>query len=154
MHRLVRTGEIPVELISDERAVGREQLREHDQTFVHGCVRVRIRRLPEARPRPADVPVRQVVDEHFECLRAGERVEVVERVGDGVDGAVQPRADPAIEDVGRRSGLAVCTITGNPPVEVRVCREERVRVPQRQEELARRFVDAFERHALGRPRRS
>ena len=43
---------------------------------------------------------------------------------------------------------------GLPAVEVRVGDEERVRVPERDEEPARRLVDALERHALRRPRRA
>ena len=82
VHRLVGAGEVAVQLVGDERAERREQLRDRRQRLVQRRVRGRVGRLPEARPRPAHVPVREVVDELGERLRAAQRVEVLERVGD------------------------------------------------------------------------
>ena len=89
MHRLVVAREVAEHLVGDERAERREQLRERAQALVQRRVRGRIGRLPEARPRAAHVPVREVVDELGQRLRAAERVERLERVGDRAHRAVQ-----------------------------------------------------------------
>ena len=71
-----------VQLVGDERAERREQQRDGAQALVQRRVRGGVGRLPEPRPRAAHVPVREVVDEALERLRAAQRVERLERVGD------------------------------------------------------------------------
>ena len=86
-----------------------------------------------------------------ERLRRPQRVEVLERLGGLADGAVQSRPHPAVHHVRRRGTQRRRRV---PAVEVRVGREEGVRVPERHEEPVRRLVDVLEVDALGGPRRA
>ena len=78
MHGVGRAGKVAVHLVGDERAERRQQLGDREQALVQRRVRGRIGRFPEARARPAHVPVRKVVDELGQRLRAAQRVEGLE----------------------------------------------------------------------------
>ena len=147
MDGLVAAAEVAVHLVGREGAERREQLRHRQQALVQRAVRGRIGVLPEPWPRPPHIPVRQVVDEPVERLRAPKRVVALERVRDFADGSMQARADPPVEHV-----LDPPCLIGRPTVEAGVGDEERIGVPEREEEPARRLVDAGLGHAARRPR--
>ncbi len=81
--------------------------------------------VPEAPPRPADVPVRQVVDERLERLDQVRRPRALVRVRHLGDELIAARLEPAVE----RPELACLARLGD----VRVVDEELDRVPERQQ---------------------
>src|SRR6185436_4640715 len=85
--------------------------------------------VPETPPRPADVPVRQVVDERIERAHDPRRpvaLVLLRDVGDELLGALD---EPAVE----RLKLARRVSTGPKAVDVRVVDEELDRIPVRQQ---------------------
>ncbi len=142
--------QVAVQHVGDERRIGGEQPCDRRERLVQGGVRDRVVRVPEARAGAPDVPVREIVDELLDRLRAAQRVELVEGGGHRVDGCVDARADPPVEDMG---GGGRC-VGRRPAVEVRVRDEERVGVPQGEEEPAGGLVDRVEGHAARGPRRA
>ena len=70
-------------------------------------VRGGVGRLPESRAGSADVPVGEIAGELVERLRAGERVEALERVGHRGARRLGARQDPPVENVRRRGGFDV-----------------------------------------------
>ena len=95
-------------------------------------------RVPEPATRASDVPVREVVDERLDPPAGARRVVAIHPVADLTDGAGEPGEDPPIEEGPRRSAGAGCA-SGSNPLGVRVEHEERVDVPERQQELAHRL---------------
>ena len=99
---------------------------------------------PKAPPCSAHVPVREVVDEVCNCAAGERRVVRLHPRGHALDGRREPRADPAVQvgQLGLRAGLR----------QVRVLHVERVRVPQREHELAHALADGVDREAVSVPR--
>ena len=147
MHRLL-AGEPAVQLVGEEGDERRQQLGRHDQGALQGGMGGGIRRLPEARPRAADVPVRQLVDEAGQRGGTPECVERLQARRHGRAGALELVEHPAVEHVAGFDRF----LARRPSVDVRIRREERPHVPQRQQRLACRLADALGVHAAVRPR--
>ncbi len=119
-------------------------------------------RPPEAPPRPAHVPVAQVVQELLHRPRGAVDVIVVQRRGDRRRSAPGAARGSTVEVAkGRRDGhvLVPCSAvplvsrsSGCPLVQVRVRHKEAVHVPQRQEEALDGFLGQLRRQTACRLR--
>src|SRR5947209_5159437 len=98
--------------------------------------------VPEAAPRPPDVPVRKLLDEVLDRSARGRRVELVEPLADDRDGRLQSRIHPPIELGSLADGRRLDRI--------RVCVQhvEAVRVPKLKQKLADSLSDRLEREAV------
>ena len=96
-------------------------------------------RLPEPPARTPDVPVGEIVDETLDAPGRLYRVVRVQAAGHCADEAAQLRQQPAIEDVAL--GDWDLRQRGVEPVQAGVGDEERVTVPQRDEELLDRLLE-------------
>ena len=135
--------EVVVDLVGDERAERRQQVGDADQAAVQRPERGRVA-VPEARPRAAHVPVREVVDERRDRVAGARGVVVVEPLAHDLGRRVQARDRPAVE-----LGLRLAQLRD--VVDVRVQDVEAVRVPQLQQELAQRLADRLESRTGSRP---
>ena len=108
--------------------------------------------VPEAAPGPPDVPVREVADEGLDPAAGPGRVVRVQTLSRLTHRVGELRQDPAVHhrapvDRWRAGGCGI------EPVRVGVRDEERVDVPEGQQELANDLVEGLERHPTIRPRR-
>ena len=136
--------EVVVDLVGDERAERRQQVRDADQAAVQRPERGRVA-VPEARARAAHVPVRQLVDERGDRVAGARGVVGVEPLAHDLGGRVQARDRPAVE-----LGLRLAQL--GDVVDVRVQDVEAVRVPELEQELADRLADRLGREQVAVPR--
>ena len=136
--------EVVVDLVGDERAERRQQVRDPDQAAVQRPERRRVA-VPEARPRAAHVPVRQLVDERRDRVAGARGVVGVEPLAHDLGRRVQARDRPAVE-----LGLRLAQLLH--VVDVRVQDVEAVRVPELQQELAQGLADRLGRELVAVPR--
>ena len=141
VHR-TRTGQRGVDLVGQERAEGRQELRDRHEAFVQGRMGVGVAGLPEPRPAATHVPVGEVIDESGKTGGAAERVESLEGIGDRGDGVVEFGEDPAVEHMGRNRRISA----RRPPVEVGIGGEERMHVPEGEQRLPGGLTDAVLEH--------
>ena len=148
-------GEVRPDLLGDERGERREERRRGDQALVqrvergHALGAATPARVPEATARASYVPIGQVLDERLDPATSSRHVVAVHPVPDLANGAGESRQDPSVQKRSggrRRSGLGV----GIEHVRVRVEHEERVDVPQGEQELSHRL---FEDGVAESPRR-
>ncbi len=146
VHARLAPSSVVVDLVGQERAERREQLRDRDQAGVQRAERGRIA-VPEAPARAPHVPVGEVVDEVGDRVAGARGVEVLQALGDDLHRRGQARQRPAVEVV-RRARVRV----GPDAVDVRVEHVEAERVPQLQHELAHRLADRVDREQVAVPR--
>ena len=144
--------QVAVDLVRDERQEGCQDAAEGGEDRVQGAVRVELvgvaavgaGRLPEAPPAAPDVPVRQLVDEAQEHRDDAEELVGRHPLLDLERDGLQPGEDPAVELGQLRIGIDPVRL---PAVDRGVPGQERIGVPQRQEDRADLLLDA----ALGEP---
>ena len=133
--------EIPVKLLCQKRSYRGKQAGQSGQRPVQRLVRGAlvdiVLALPEPAAAAAHIPVGQAVDELLDLARGIVRPPVIEPVGNGPGEFVQLRDQPAIE-FGQLK--IIVNLIGCPAVQIGVRHEERVDVPQRDEELAAHLV--------------
>ena len=145
MDRRLRSVEVVVDLVGDERRERREQLRRRPPGSRAGSSKARRSSpSPEAAPGQPHVPVREVVDELRDRAAGERRVVVVHPLDHAL--ASSPTAATGSTGPDRSPSAAEGS-----DVEVRVLDVERVRVPERLEELAHRLADRLEREAVAVP---
>ena len=96
VHRGLAAVEVLVDRVGNERGQRREQLGDRDQAVVQHRERGRVA-VPEAPPREAHVPVREVVDELRDGAPGERRVVVLHALDHALGGGRQARLDPAVE---------------------------------------------------------
>ena len=148
---LLPVGQVAVHLLRQERHHRRDQLYQRHQAVVERgvcAVLVGVRvlgedaRLPEAPTAAAHIPVRQVLDEALDIARRSVRVEVLECVGYFLDELVQFGQNPAVEFGALRHGRRRCR--GVVAVDVRISNEERIHIPERDDEATAHLVRGAE----------
>ena len=140
------TGQACVDLFGDHRQERRRQLQEVDEHRVERVISVLLVVghiwTPEAVSASADVPVVERVEERADLLGRPGEVVGLHAVGGGFDDRAHLGEDVLVELVGR-VGAHLRLVA----VDVRVEREERIRVPHGQHDLAGHLVDAAIRNA-------
>ena len=150
-------GEVAVELVSVEGCDGRHEAGYRDQTAVERLVGGELvcghLTSPEAAARETHVPVAQLLGDEVTDSTSGTRRLVVLQIAiDLEDEAIECREDPAV-DLGALSIRELLTSRRIEAIEVRIQREELIRIVQRREELTAYLIDTLDVELQVVPRR-